>query len=155
MSATDFIVMAIVLAICLMFPGDEDEMEDHDDVSDDDKLTVMWEQQEAFMRLLQEKRGFPDFPTDITSKKGQQFLEGISFHMMKELFEAGQHLKNSKSHRATEITHVDRDAYVEELVDALHLYFEVCIAAGISLDELFDAYIKKGLVNEDRIRNGY
>jgi len=121
----------------------------------DDRLSVMWSQQTEFMKLLQQKRGFPEFPTDITSKGGQQFLEGISFHLMKELFEAGQHLRNAKSHRATEIKEVDRDAYKEELVDVLHLYFELCIAAGISLQELCDAYLQKGEVNVNRILSGY
>jgi len=120
-----------------------------------DRLAVMWEQQKSFMRLLQEKRNFPDFPTDITSKKGQQFLKDIRNHMMEELFEAGQHLKNAKSHRATELPDVDREAYKEELVDALHLYFELVIASGLDVDELFDAYLAKGDINFDRIRNGY
>jgi len=121
----------------------------------DDRLSLMWSQQAEFMKLLQQKRGFPEFPTDITSKSGQQFLEGISFHLMKELFEAGQHLRNAKSHRATEIKEVDRDAYKEELVDVLHLYFELCIAAGISLKELCDAYLQKGEINVNRILSGY
>lgn len=121
----------------------------------DDRLNQMWDQQEAFMRLLQRKRGFPDFPTDITAKKGQQFLKDIRNHLMEELFEAGQHLKNAKSHRATELPEVDREAYKEELVDALHLYFELVIASGVSLDELFEAYMAKGNINFDRIENGY
>jgi NTP pyrophosphatase (non-canonical NTP hydrolase) len=120
-----------------------------------DRLDVMWHQQDAFMCLLQEKRGFPEFPTDLASKKGQQFLKDIRNHLMEELFEAGQHLKNAKSHRATDIPEVDREAYKEELVDALHLYFELVIASGISLDELFQAYMAKGRVNVDRIKNGY
>lgn len=120
-----------------------------------DRLGRMWDQQEAFMRLLQEKRNFPQFPTDITSKKGQQFLKDIRNHLMEELFEAGQHLKNAKSHRATELPEVDREAYKEELVDALHLYFELVIASGVTLDELFDAYMAKGDTNFERIRGGY
>jgi hypothetical protein len=120
-----------------------------------DKLKMMWDQQENFMRLLQEKRNFPQFPVDISTKKGQQFLEGISFHLMKELFEAGQHLKNSKAHRATELPEVDREAYKEELVDVLHLFFELVIGSGITLSELFDAYMHKGNVNVDRINAGY
>jgi hypothetical protein len=120
-----------------------------------DPLKRMWQQQEAFMCLLQEKRGFPEFPTDLTSKKGQQFLKDIRNHLMEELFEAGQHLKNSKAHRATEIPEIDREAYKEELVDALHLYLELVIASGISREELIEAYLKKGAVNETRIRNGY
>lgn len=120
-----------------------------------DRLGRMWQQQLEFMQLLQEKRNFPQFPTDITSKKGQQFLKDIRNHLMEELFEAGQHLKNSKSHRATELPEVDYEAYKEELVDALHLYFELVIASGVTLDELYDAYMKKGDVNFERIMGGY
>jgi hypothetical protein len=120
-----------------------------------DKMELMWKQQEEFMKLLQQNRGFPEFPTDITSKKGQQFLKEIRNHMMEELFEAGQHLKNAKSHRVTDIPEIDREAYKEELVDALHLYFELVIASGISLDELVDAYMKKGDTNFNRISGTY
>ena len=120
-----------------------------------DRLAQMFDQQEGFMRLLQEKRGFPTFPTDLASKKGQQCLKDIRTHMMEELFEAGQHLKNAKSHRATELPDVDRAAYVEELVDALHLYLELAIASGIEPDELFRAYMRKGDINTRRINEGY
>lgn len=120
-----------------------------------DKLSDMWEQQREFMKLLQEKRGFPEFPTDLTSKPGQKFIKDISHHMMDEMFEACQHLKNAKSHRATEIKEIDREAFKEELCDALHLYIELCIAAGITLEELYDAYMAKGRVNIQRIENGY
>ena len=119
------------------------------------KLEKMWQQQHDFMRLLQQKRGFPEFPVDISSKDGQRFLKGITHDCMDELFEANQHLKNSKNHRATEVRDVDRPAYVEELVDALHYFFEIAISSGISLDELYDAYLKKGEINESRIKNGY
>ena len=118
-------------------------------------MKVLWDQQLAFMRLLQEKRGFPQFPVDITSKPGQRLLKDITHHMMDELFEAGQHLKNAKSHRATLVPEVDREAYKEELVDALHLYFELIIASGITLEELCEAYLAKGDVNVRRIESGY
>ena len=119
-----------------------------------DKLVKMFEQQEQFMKLLQEKRGFPDFPVDLTSKVGQKFLKTISYECADELHEARQHLKN-KDHRATLINDIDRDAYVEELVDALHYFFEIVIASGISVDELYEAYIKKGQINVQRINGDY
>ena len=158
---TELIILAVILAVswvfselgsdmCIEYCGKANPM-----IRVDDRLEKMWDQQEAFMRLLQEKRGFPEFPTDLTSKKGQQFLKDIRNHLMEELFEAGQHLKNAKSHRATDIPEVDREAYMEELVDALHLYLELVIASGITKEELFDAYMKKGNVNFDRIKNGY
>lgn len=120
-----------------------------------DRLKEQWDQQVAFMRLLQEKRGFPEFPVDITSKPGQKLLQDISHHMMTELFEACQHLKNSKSHRITEITHINREEFKEELVDSLHLFYEMCIAAGLTADELHEAYMKKGQINVERIMGGY
>jgi hypothetical protein len=120
-----------------------------------DRLDEMFEQQREFMKLLVEKRGFPKFPVDITSKEGQKFLKSITHDCMGELFEANQHLKNSKGHRATEITEIDREAYVEELVDALHFFFEIVILSGVSLDEIVDSYMKKGETNVSRIVGGY
>jgi predicted house-cleaning noncanonical NTP pyrophosphatase (MazG superfamily) len=120
-----------------------------------DKLKSMWDQQEAFMKLLQMHRGFTEFPVDPTTKFGQKLLKGITHECMHELFEANQMLKNSKDHRATEVKEFDRDGYVEELVDALHYFFEIAILSGVSMDELFDAYIQKGNININRIENGY
>jgi hypothetical protein len=120
-----------------------------------DRLIQMWNQQKDFMNLLVEKRGFPKFPVDIESKDGQKFLRGLTHECMGELFEANQELKNSKNHRITESDQFDRAAYLEELVDSLHYFFEIVIASGISPEEMFDAYISKGEKNEKRILNGY
>lgn len=120
-----------------------------------DKFDAMWSQQSGFMRLLTEKRGFPEFPLDLSTKENQQFLKKIMHECMGELFEANQHLKNSKAHRATNVPDIERSEYVEELVDALHYFFEICIFSGVSSEEIFDAYIAKGIKNENRIRDGY
>ena len=157
MNPTSFIIICALLVLSWMFPGEGFDVAEEPKQPEiiDDRLAKMWVQQVEFMELLQEKRGFPDFPTDLASKKGQQFLKDIRNHLMEELFEAGQHLKNAKSHRATEIPEVDREAYKEELVDALHLYFELVIASGINLHELVEAYLNKGEVNVKRIKTGY
>lgn len=120
-----------------------------------DKLQQMWDQQLEFMNLLREERGFPDFPVDMTSKQGQKFLKSITHECMGELFEANQELKNSKSHRASDLPDLDKSAYLEELVDSLHFFFEIVIASGISLDDLVAAYLKKGEKNVERIKGGY
>jgi len=120
-----------------------------------DKLQEMWDQQRKFMELLQERREFTKFPVDMTTKSGQKLLKGITHECMHELFEANQMLKNSKDHRATDVKDFDREGYVEELADALHYFFEIAILSGISMDELMEAYIKKGLKNIHRIENGY
>lgn len=124
-------------------------------MSDEYRLEAMWMQQVEFVHLLQQKRNFPKHPVDIASKQGQQLLENISFNVMKEMFEAVQHLKNAKTHRATEVCEFDREAFKEELVDTLHYFFELAIMADIDLDELYESYMKKGVINTDRINNGY
>lgn len=120
-----------------------------------DKLEEMWDQQVKFMRLLQARRNFPEFPVDMTSKSGQKFLKGITHECMHELFEANLLLKNSKDHRATDVSDFSREDYVEELVDALHYFFEIAISSGVSMEELHVAYMKKGQININRIENGY
>jgi len=120
-----------------------------------DKLQEMWSQQEDFMNLLKTRRNFPEFPVDMTTKSGQKFLKGITHECMHELFEANLLLKNSKDHRMTDVSDFSREDYVEELVDALHYFFEIAISSGVSMDELHDAYMKKGRINIDRIENGY
>ena len=159
MTVTELIFVCALLMLSWVFPGEGfDVKEDEGPVSQrdpQDRLSRMWEQQVDFMKLLQQERNFPEFPTDLSSKKGQKFLDDIRHHCQDELHEAAQHLKNSKSHRATEIPEIDREAFLEELVDALHLYFELVIASGISLEELVEAYLQKGRVNVDRIKNGY
>lgn len=120
-----------------------------------DRLEQMFGTQEAFMHLLQEKRGFPQFPMDLTSKNAQKEIKKCSFDAMGELFEAVQHLKNSKDHRATDVPDLDRDAYVEELIDCLHYFIEIAILSGVTSEELFSAYIKKGETNVTRILEGY
>lgn len=119
-----------------------------------DRLVQMFSQQQQFMELLKERRGFPDFPVDLSSKAGQKLLKNISYECADELHEARQHLKQ-KDHRISDMGGVDRAEYVEELVDALHYFFEIVIASGISVDELYEAYMKKGAVNEQRIRGDY
>lgn len=120
-----------------------------------DRFEQMWKQQEDFMRLLQEKRSFPNFPVDLTSKNGQKFIKNLMHECMDELHESLQHLKNSKDHRATEVTNFEREEFVEELCDSLHYFIEIAIASGVSMEELFQVYLAKGKKNTERIISGY
>lgn len=119
------------------------------------KLEKMFEQQKLFMNLLQEKRKFPDFPFDLSKKENQKFIKDISYEAVGELFEAIQHLKNSKMHRSTELPHLKREEYLEEIVDCVHYIFEILIMSGFDCEEFYDAYIKKGEINTKRILNDY
>jgi hypothetical protein len=118
-------------------------------------LRGMFELQRSFMELLQAKRGFPQFPVDTRSRDGQRLLQDTAHYAMDELHEAMQHLKNSKAHRATEVSDFDRQKYVEELVDHLHYFVELCILSGITDDELHAAYVAKDGVNRMRVHDGY
>jgi uncharacterized protein YktA (UPF0223 family) len=119
------------------------------------KLHKMYSQQKHFMQLLKQYRNFPNFPVALSSKDGQKLLKHYTHECMHELFEANQMLKNSKDHRATQVLDFDKDKYLEELSDALHYFFEIVILSGISPDELYESYMKKGTINIDRIKNGY
>lgn len=124
-------------------------------MSSDDKLDQMHKQQAEFNKLLVKERHLPDFPMDLTEKSSQIYLKNLAHECMHELFEATQLLKNSKSHRTTVIDEFDKEAYKEELCDALHYFFGILNYSGISSQELFDAYMKKGEINVQRIKTGY
>lgn len=120
-----------------------------------DKLEQMYEQQRHFNELLKQKRNYPDFPLDLAEKKNQQMLKNLAHECMHELFEANHLLKNSKTHRVTEVKEFDRESYKEELVDALHYFLGIIIYSGISVDELHEAFMKKGEINVNRLLGGY
>ena len=121
----------------------------------EDKFKEMWVQQIEFIKLLQEKRGFPSCPVDIKTKQGQNFLKGLTHECMHELFEANQCLKNGKDHRVTDVKDFNYDDYIVELVDSFHYLLEIAIMSGVSLDEFYNSYMKKGIVNIKRINEGY
>ena len=107
------------------------------------------------MKLLQKKRDFPEFPVDMASKTGQRILKEISHDCMHELFESVHMLKNSKSHRKTEVKEIDRAKYIEELVDAQKFLLEILLLSGIGEDEFYAAFLEKTSVNTSRIENDY
>lgn len=118
-------------------------------------LKKMFDQQEKFISLLVEKRDHPRFPVDMGTKEGQRFVRSLAHECVAELFEATNELKNSKRHRATEINEFNRDAFLEELTDAMHYLVGIAICSGVSAQEFYDMYVKKGKTNIERINSGY
>lgn len=51
--------------------------------------------------------------------------------------------------------HVNREAYVGELVDALHFFVNLCLVVGVTPHELFDRYMEKRARNAARQAAGY
>jgi predicted house-cleaning noncanonical NTP pyrophosphatase (MazG superfamily) len=124
-------------------------------MSQQDNWDAMWEQQERFMRLLQAERGFPSFPVDIEAKAGQRIIKEMAYECVQELIEAIQLLKNSKSHRLTDVPEINRAHYLEEIADVFHYLIEVAILSGLSREEVLNAYLTKGEKNATRINEGY
>lgn len=120
-----------------------------------DSLTMLFSEQRKFMELLQKERDFPKFPVDLSTKPGQKLIKDISHECMHELFESVHLLKNSKSHRKTDVPEFDRASFLEELADVLHYLVEIFIASNISPEEMYKAYMKKGTINVARILESY
>ena len=123
----------------------------------EDRLSEMLRLREQFMRDLAAARPavLQRWPVDITSKDGQQAIRDTVLKGVEEIFEALQHLKNTKAHRLTEVKDFDQDAFLEEYVDAFNFFLAVPIMLGITADDLFSAYLKKDAIINDRIKSGY
>ena len=107
------------------------------------------------------QRKFPNsypeqWPINISEKSSQTILRETALKGVEEMFEALQHLKNWKPHRQTEIKEeLDREDFLEEVVDALNYFFAMLIVTGFNEKELFDAYIKKDGKIRERLKEGY
>lgn len=122
----------------------------------EDRLHQVFSMREKFMEAIREKRGaYGQWPVDLGDKKSQQQIREITLKGVEEMFEALGELKNWKSHRLTENREVDRDAFLEEIVDAFNYFIAVMILTGVDADEFFEAYKKKDAVIHDRLNNGY
>ena len=124
-------------------------------MSQRDMLNQMFSQQREFMNLLKEKRNFPNFPVDLSTKQGQKFVKSISHECMHELFESVQLLSDSKDHKNSLSGDFNKEKFLEELADVTHYLIEIFILTGISPEQIYEAYMKKGEINNDRINNGY
>lgn len=122
-----------------------------------DKLSKIFELREAYMLSMKAKgRGYNvDWPLNIGEKKSQQLLREITLKGVEEIFESLSELKNWKSHKLTENPEVDKDAFLEEIVDAFNYFFAVLVLTGITPEEFFEAYSKKDKIIHNRLNSGY
>ena len=122
----------------------------------EDRLHQIFAMREKFMEAIREKRGaYGEWPVDMGDKKSQQQIREITLKGVEEMFEALGELKNWKSHRLTENREVNREAFLEEIVDAFNYFIAVMILTGVDADEFFEAYKKKDTIIHDRLNNGY
>ena len=108
----------------------------------EDKLDVLFRMQAGLDSYIREKRNLDYTKGEWVCKK--------ALALMVELGEVVDEAKYKLWKNATEI---DDAKLKEEIVDVLHFFLGMCIASGMTSDELFDIYIKKNKENYDR-QNG-
>jgi hypothetical protein len=121
-----------------------------------DRLDEIFTLRKEFINQLKSTipASMPD-KIEPASKQGQQYLRDLALHGVEEMFEALQHLKNWKTHRQTEVDGFDRDAFLEEMVDAFNYFFALMINLDVDDEEFFEAFLKKHDIIIDRLKTGY
>ena len=122
-----------------------------------DMLASIFEKRESFMEIIKKK--FPDsynaWPLDISKKSSQIQLRETALKGVEEMFEALGHLKNWKPHRETDIPEINREEFLEEIVDAFNYFFSLMILMGVNVEEFYEAFNKKDDIIRRRIQKGY
>ena len=89
----------------------------------------------------------------LRSRWVQNNLHEIYGYLVRELSETMALLKNKpwRDHDSP----VDREGFIEEVVDSLHFFIEFCIVAGITPEDLYTGYLAKSQVNHTRQETDY
>ena len=109
------------------------------------------------MSLIREKipDTYPQWPVDLSEKQSQVTCRETALKGVEEMFEALQHLKNWKPHRKTEMPEINREEFLEEIVDAFNYFLSLIILIGVDVDEFYDAFLKKDEIIRGRLNEGY
>ena len=123
-----------------------------------DKLEDIFHKRNSFMKEIQSK--FPNsypaqWPINISEKSSQTILRETALKGVEEMFEALQHLKNWKTHRETDMPEIDREEFLEEIVDAFNYFMALLIVVDVDEEKLFEAYLKKDKKIRKRLDEGY
>ena len=123
------------------------------------KLETMFKKRLEFINEMKETipGSYPAFPLDMSHKASQQVCRDLALKGVEEMFEALQHLKNWKPHRQTDLSGevIDKDEFLEEIVDAFNYFFAMLIVTGFNQDDLFDAFLVKDDIIRKRLKDGY
>jgi hypothetical protein len=122
-----------------------------------DKLCKIFSDRETFMKMLNEKydSSYPEWPVNLSQKDSQRVCRETALKGVEEMFEALGHLKNWKPHRKTDVPQVDREEFLEEIVDSFNYFFSLMILIGVDVDEFYEAFIKKDKIIRNRLLDGY
>jgi hypothetical protein len=123
-----------------------------------DKLDDIFHKRNSFMKEIQSKfpNSYPEqWPINISDKSSQTILRETALKGVEEMFEALQHLKNWKTHRETDMPEIDREEFLEEIVDAFNYFFSLMILIGVDVDEFYNAFNAKDEIIRRRLQKGY
>ena len=124
---------------------------------DSDMLKIIFDKREDFMKSIKDKYQdtYPHWPVDIGKKENQVLLRETALKGVEEMFEALGHLKNWKPHRDTDMPEINREEFLEEIVDAFNYFFSLMILIGVDVNEFYNAFDKKDKIIHDRLKKGY
>lgn len=122
-----------------------------------DKLEIIFHKREKFMKLINEKfkDTYPEWPLDIKTKDSQKLLRQTALNGVEEMFEALGHLKNWKSHRETEVSDIDKEDFLEEIVDAFNYFINILILCGFDCNDFFESFQRKDKIIKERLESNY
>ena len=120
-------------------------------------LADIFQKREEFMHMLRDKipETYPQWPLDISQKSSQSVCRETALKGVEEMFEALGHLKNWKPHRETEVPQVNREEFLEEIVDSFNYFFSLMILIGVDVNEFYEAFNRKDEIIRNRIKEGY
>ena len=123
----------------------------------EDKLHQIFSLRNSFMTMIKDKfpDSYPEWPVDLSSKQAQITCRETALKGVEEMFEALGHLKNWKPHRQTEMPEINREEFLEEIVDAFNYFLSLIILIGVDVDEFYDAFLKKDEIIRSRLKEGY
>ena len=123
----------------------------------EDKLNQIFSLRNSFMELIKDKfpDSYPEWPIDLSSKQAQATCRETALKGVEEMFEALGHLKNWKPHRQTDMPEIDREEFLEEIVDAFNYFFSLIILIGVDVEEFYGAFLKKDKIIRSRLKEGY
>lgn len=103
-------------------------------------------------QLELQKNAYGNDPSTLETNEQLDWIRWNTLALEDELHEA---LAETGWKPWAKSKHVNRDAFVGELVDAFHFFMNLMLVVDCSAEELLDKYFQKRRVNQQRQADGY
>lgn len=110
-----------------------------------DKLDKMFKMRREFMTALGEKTNFYDFPLeqDLTLPHIQRKIRLLAHNCNEEMFEALGELKGWRVDNYKGSYTLNKQAFIEELVDAQNYLMSILILSGVNEEQFLEVSASK------------